>query len=38
MTYELLKALAVIIEYCLKQDNCKVYVMRDFCSKMPCEW
>lgn len=38
MTYELLKALAVIIEYCLKQDNCETCAMRDFCSKMHCEW
>lgn len=33
MTLEVLKALAVILEFCLNQDSCK-----KFCQKMPCEW
>lgn len=34
MTLEVLKALAVILEFCLNQDSCK----NQFCQKMPCEW
>lgn len=34
MTLEVLKALAVILEFCLNQ-NCP---MAQFCQKMPCEW
>lgn len=32
MTLEVLKALAVILEFC---KNCP---MAQFCQKMPCEW
>lgn len=38
MTLELLKALQVILENCLNQDNCKNCPMAQFCQKMPCEW
>lgn len=38
MTLEVLKSLAVIHEYCINCDSCKVCVMRQFCNKMPCDW
>lgn len=38
MTLDVLKALAIILEFCLEQDSCKDCPMRDFCGKMPCEW
>lgn len=38
MTLEVLKALAVILEFCLNQDSCKNCPMSQFCQKMPCEW
>lgn len=34
MTLEVLKALAVILEFCLNQDSCKNCPM----AQMPCEW
>lgn len=37
MTLEVLKALAVILEFCLNQDSCKNCPMAQFCQKMPCE-
>lgn len=36
MTLEVLKALTVILEFCLEQDSCKNYPMAQFCQKMPC--
>jgi len=38
MTLEVLKALAVILEFCMNQDSCKNCPMAQFCGKMPCEW
>ena len=38
MTLEVLKALAVILEFCMNQDSCKTCPMAQFCGKMPCEW
>lgn len=38
MTLEVLKALAVILEFCMNQDPCKTSPMAQFCGKMPCEW
>ena len=38
MTLEVLKALAVILEFCMSQDSCKKCPMAQFCGKMPCEW
>lgn len=38
MTLEVLKALAVILEFCMNQDSCKSCPMAQFCQKMPCEW
>lgn len=38
MTLDVLKALAIILEFCLEQDSCKDCHMRVFCGKMPCEW
>ena len=38
MTLELLKALAIILEFCLLQDNCRDCPLKDYCQKMPCEW
>ena len=38
MTLEVLKALAVILEFCMNQDSCKNCSMAQFCQKMPCEW
>lgn len=38
MTLEVLKALAIILEFCLNQDSCKNCPMAQFCQKMPCEW
>lgn len=38
MTLEVLKALAVILEFCMNQDSCKNCPMAQFCQKMPCEW
>lgn len=38
MTPEVLRALAVIAEFCLAQNNCGNCPLRDKCSKMPCEW
>ena len=35
MTLEVLKALAVILEFCLNQDSCKNCPMAQFCQKMP---
>lgn len=35
MTLEVLKALAVILEFCLNQDSCKNCPMSQFCQKMP---
>lgn len=37
MTLEVLKALAVILEFCMNQDSCKNCPMAQFCQKMPCE-
>lgn len=36
MTLEVLKALAVILEFCMNQDSCKNCPMAQFCQKMPC--
>lgn len=33
MTLEVLKALAVILEFCLNQDSCKACPMAQFCQK-----
>lgn len=33
MTLEVLKALAVILEFCLNQDSCKNCPMAQFCQK-----
>lgn len=33
MTLEVLKALAVILEFCLNQDSCKNCPMSQFCQK-----
>ncbi len=38
MTLEVLKALAIILEFCLNQDSCKDCPMSQFCGKMPSEW
>lgn len=38
MTLEVLKALAVILEYCMKQDTCGKCILSGVCQKMPCEW
>lgn len=38
MPVEVLKALLVLLRYCLEQDNCKTCPMRDYCGKMPCEF
>lgn len=38
MTLEVLKALAVILEFCMNQDSCKNCPMAQFYQKMPCEW
>lgn len=38
MTLEVLKALVVILEFCMNQDSCKNRPMAQFCQKMPCEW
>lgn len=38
MTLEVLKALVVILEFCLNQDSCKNCPMSQFCQKMSCEW
>ena len=38
MTLEVLKALVVILEFCMSQDSCKNCPMAQFCGKMPCEW
>lgn len=38
MTLEVLKALAVILEFCMNQDSCKNCPMSQFCGKMPSEW
>lgn len=37
MTLEVLKALAVILEFCLNQDSCKNCPMSQFCQKMPSD-
>lgn len=34
MTLEVLKALAVILEFCMNQDSCKNCPMSQFCGKM----
>lgn len=34
MTLEVLKALAVILEFCLNQDSCKNCPMAQFCQKV----
>lgn len=33
MTLEVLKALAVILEFCMNQDSCKNCPMAQFCQK-----
>lgn len=38
MSAELLQALAIILETCYAQDNCSTCPMKEFCSKMPCDW
>lgn len=38
MTLEVLKALLVVAEFCIHQNNCNECALRDFCAKMPCEW
>lgn len=38
MTPEVLKALLVIMNFCLEQNNCNNCPMKDKCAKMPCEW
>lgn len=38
MTLEVLKAPAVILEFCMSQDSCKNCPMSQFCGKMPSEW
>lgn len=38
MTLEVLKALAVILEFCMNQDSCKNCPTTQFYQKMPCEW
>lgn len=38
MTLEVLKALVVILEFCMSQDPCKNCPMAQLCGKMPCEW
>lgn len=37
MTLEVLKALAVILEFCMNQDSYKNCPMSQFCGKMPSE-
>lgn len=38
MTLEVLKALLVILEFCVKQNSCAACPLANFCGKMPCEW
>lgn len=38
MTPELLRAFAVILEFCLAQNDCRTCPMKAMCAKMPCEW
>lgn len=38
MTLELLKAMVVILEMCLKQSSCKECPMQSYCQEMPCDW
>lgn len=35
---EVFKALAVIAEFCYRQNNCRDCALKNICSKMPCEW
>ena len=38
MTFEMLKALFMIMQVCYSQDNCEKYPLQEVCGKMPCEW
>lgn len=38
MTFEMLKALFMIMQVCYNQDNCENCPLQEVCGKMPCEW
>lgn len=38
MTVEIMRALVMLADLCLEQNNCKDCPLRDVCGKMPCEW
>ena len=38
MDAETARALMVIVQFCLTQNDCRKCAMREFCQKMPCEW
>lgn len=38
MTIDVLRALVTIFDFCYEQCNCNVCPLKDYCSKMPCEW
>lgn len=38
MDKDLLKAVLVILRYCLEQKNCKTCPLKDICGKLPSEW
>lgn len=38
MDLALVKALLLIVKYCIQCDNCKACVLKSFCGKIPVEW
>ena len=38
MTLEIIRALAVLRDFCLAQARCKDCPLREICTKQPSEW
>lgn len=38
MSIDLLRALLVIAQFCLKSDGCEDCLLKGFCGKLPREW
>lgn len=38
MVLEVFRALFTLADFCYAQNNCKDCAIKEFCSKMPCEW
>lgn len=38
MSQELVKALLIIMQYCMTHNDCKTCVLRDYCGQSVCAW